>query len=85
MKNLPGPLAVLLLLVLLSWLLLRGIDTTAPAFFATLKAIDDYALPLPSSRAKLVFGPARDGATSTCDLILDLSGGTPLFPAHSMK
>src|SRR4051812_11419635 len=42
-------------------------------------AIDDYALPLPSSRAKLLFGPVRDGATSTCDLILDLSGGIPLF------
>ena len=36
-------------------------------------AIDDYALPSPSSRAKLVFGPSRNGATSTCDLILDLS------------
>ena len=40
--------------------------------------IDDYALPLPSSRAKLAFGPSRDGATSTCDLILDLSGGAPI-------
>ena len=48
-------------------------------------AIDDYALPLPSSRAKLVFGPSRNGATSTCDLILDLSGGTPLFPAHELR
>jgi signal transduction histidine kinase len=44
MKNLPGPLGVLLLLVLLTWLLLRGIDTTAPAYTATLQAIDDYAL-----------------------------------------
>ncbi len=48
-------------------------------------AVDDYALPLPSSRAKLLFGPARDGATSTCDLILDLSGGTPMFPAHDLR
>ena len=48
-------------------------------------AIDDYALPRPSSRAKLMFGPARDGATSTCDLILDLSGGRPLFPAHELR
>src|SRR4030088_3846356 len=38
-------------------------------------AIDDYALPSPSSRAKLVFGPSRDGAVSTCDLILDVRGG----------
>src|SRR6202795_3122472 len=48
-------------------------------------AIDDYALPSPSSRAKLVFGPSRDGATSTCDLILDLSGGGPMFPAHELR
>ncbi|WP_375415244.1 4Fe-4S binding protein [uncultured Bradyrhizobium sp.] len=48
-------------------------------------AIDDYALPLPSSRAKLVFGAARDGATSTCDLIVDVSGGPPLFSAHELR
>jgi ferredoxin len=48
-------------------------------------AIDDYAVPQPSSRAKLAFGPSRDGATSTCDLILDLSGGQPLFPAHDLR
>jgi ferredoxin len=48
-------------------------------------AIDDYALPSPSSRAKLVFGPSRNGATSTCDLILDLSGGNPLFPADELR
>jgi len=47
--------------------------------------VDDYALPLPSSRAKLVFGPSRDGATSTCDLILDLSGGVPMFPGHELR
>ena len=43
-------------------------------------AIDDYALPAPSSRAKLVFGASRDGATSTCDLILDLSAARRCFP-----
>src|SRR6202158_383222 len=48
-------------------------------------AIDDYALPMPSSRAKLVFGPSRDGAISTCDLILDLSGGAAMFPAHELR
>src|SRR6266700_2817373 len=47
--------------------------------------IDDYALPSPSSRARLVFGPSRDGATSTCELILDLSGGVPLFPAYGLR
>jgi ferredoxin len=42
--------------------------------------VDDYATPAPSSRRTLAFGPARNGATSRCDLILDLSGGAPLFP-----
>ncbi len=48
-------------------------------------AIDDYALPVPSSRSKLVFGASRDGAISNCDLILDLSDGLPLFPAHELR
>ncbi len=48
-------------------------------------AIDDYAMPVPSSRKTLKFGPARDGATSRCDLILDLSGGAALFPAADLR
>ncbi len=47
--------------------------------------VDDYAQPAPSSRDHLVFGAPRDGATSHCDLILDLSGQTPLFPAHEVR
>ena len=44
MRNLPGALGVSLLLALLTWLLLRGIDTNAPAYAVTLRAFDDYAL-----------------------------------------
>jgi hypothetical protein len=47
--------------------------------------IDDYALPAPSSRTQLDFGVPRDGATSTCDLVVDFTGGTPLFPAHELR
>ncbi|HVT55767.1 MAG TPA: 4Fe-4S ferredoxin, partial [Xanthobacteraceae bacterium] len=47
--------------------------------------VDDYALPLPSSRDLLRFATPRDGAVSQCDLILDLSGGTPLFPAAELR
>jgi ferredoxin len=47
--------------------------------------VDDYAAPLPSSRQSLTFGPARRGAKSSCDIILDLTGGTPLFPAHGKR
>jgi ferredoxin len=47
--------------------------------------VDDYALPSPSSRDRLLFGDARNGATSTCDLIIDVSGGMPLFPAGELR
>src|SRR4029077_7408187 len=47
--------------------------------------IDDYALPQPSSRTALVFESPRNGLTSRCDLVLDLSGGTPLFPAQDLR
>ena len=47
--------------------------------------INDFAQPSPSSRRALTFGPTRDGATSNCDLIVDLSGGFPLFPAHELR
>jgi ferredoxin len=47
--------------------------------------VDDYAAPAPSSRGALSFGPTRNGAVSRCDLIVDLSGGAPLFPAHDLR
>jgi ferredoxin len=47
--------------------------------------VDDYAPALPSSRGALAFAPPRDKASSRCDLILDLSGGTPLFPAPGKR
>jgi ferredoxin len=47
--------------------------------------VDDYAAPAPSSRRSLTFGEARDGATSQCDLVIDLSGGLPLFAAHEFR
>jgi ferredoxin len=47
--------------------------------------IDNFALPSPSSRERLRFGVARDGAVSRQDVILDLSGGLPLFPGHGLR
>ena len=47
--------------------------------------VDDYAQPAPSSRAALSFGPARNGATSRCDIVLDISGGAPLFSAADLR
>ena len=47
--------------------------------------VDDFAQPAPSSRGALSFGPSRNGAVSRCDIILDLSGGPPLFPAADLR
>jgi ferredoxin len=47
--------------------------------------VDDFAAPAPSSRAALRFGASRNGAVSRCDIVLDLSGGDPLFPAHDLR
>src|SRR5215469_8240765 len=44
MRLLSSALGVLLLLALLTWLLLRGIDTNAAAYAEALKAFDDFAL-----------------------------------------
>lgn len=47
--------------------------------------VDDFAPASPSSRGELTFGAPRDGAKSRCDLILDLSGGAPLFSAADLR
>jgi signal transduction histidine kinase len=44
MRFLSNFLGVLLLLELLTWLLLRGIDTNEPGYARTLRAFDDFAL-----------------------------------------
>lgn len=41
--------------------------------------VDGYAGVLPSARGKLDFTLARNGAKSTCDVIVDLTGRAPLF------
>ena len=47
--------------------------------------VDGYAPMLPSSKGALQFVLPRDGAKSRCDLILDLSGGTPLFAQSARR
>ena len=47
--------------------------------------VDGFAMPAPSSRESLRFGAPRDGANSNADIILDISGGVPLFPAHELR
>lgn len=47
--------------------------------------VDGYAMPKPSSRGAYAWGPARDGAKSRCDLVLDLTGGAALFPTAELR
>ncbi|MGJ8547144.1 MAG: 4Fe-4S binding protein [Sulfitobacter sp.] len=39
----------------------------------------------PAGRGPLQFGAPKDGANSQCDLIVDLRGAQPLFPAHEKR
>src|SRR5437667_31138 len=64
----------------------RGTIRNATGHFGAFElTIDDFAAPRPSSRDAFVFDTPRNGATSRCDLVLDLSGGPPLFPAHDLR
>ncbi|MBL6456717.1 4Fe-4S dicluster domain-containing protein [Belnapia sp. T6] len=59
---------------------LRGRARSATGWLGQFEVVvDGHAAPSPASRAAYAWGPGRDGATSRCDLILDLTGGPPLF------
>ncbi|MBI1202398.1 MAG: 4Fe-4S dicluster domain-containing protein [Rhodopseudomonas sp.] len=47
--------------------------------------VDGYAVSIPSSRGALTFGPARNDAVSHCDILIDMTGGTSLFPAADLR
>ena len=58
---------------------LRAASGTFGAFEVT---VDGYAPMLPSSRNRLEFAMARNNAKSRCSVIVDFSGGIPLFTRH---
>jgi ferredoxin len=63
-----------------TWPVLQGRVAQAVGHLGAFElTVNGYAAPAPSSRARLDFGPARDGAVSRCDLVIDLTGGAPLF------
>jgi ferredoxin len=64
----------------------RGIVRAAKGHLGAFElTVDDFAQPAPSSRAALAFGDARNGAQSKCDVILDLTGDSPLFSAAELR
>jgi ferredoxin len=69
-----------------SFPIVQGTIRSAKGYLGAFElTIDDYAVPRPSSRDALVFEAPRNGLTSRCDIVLDLSGGTPLFSAHDLR
>jgi ferredoxin len=66
--------------------IVKGTIRAAKGYLGAFEIIvDDYASPRPSSRGALTFGSARNGAVSRCDILLDISGGPPLFPAADLR
>ncbi len=64
----------------------QGRVTTAKGHLGAFElVVDDYAPLVVSSRRSLAFAGPRDGAVSKCDLILDLTGAAPLFPAPEKR
>ena len=61
---------------------LRGATGTFGRFEIT---FDRFAMGQPAGRGVPAFADPRDGARSACDLILDLRGEAPLFPAHEKR
>ncbi len=48
-------------------------------------SVNDFAAAAASSRARLVFGEGRNGAKSSCDIVIDVSGGAPLFAGGDLR
>jgi ferredoxin len=64
----------------------KGRIRSATGYLGAFKiVVDGYATASPSSRTALTFGAGRDGAVSHCDILLDLSGGGPLFAAADLR
>ncbi|WP_347313445.1 4Fe-4S binding protein [Defluviimonas sp. SAOS-178_SWC] len=57
---------------------LRGATGTLGAFSVRIDALRQMQ---PGGRGDFAFTEARDGAVTRCDVILDLTGASPLFPA----
>jgi len=63
-----------------SGMVTRGTIRTATGHFTAFDlVIDGFAAAHPSSRSSVTFDDPQDEVESGCDLIIDITGGTPLF------
>jgi len=66
--------------------LLRGSITAAKGYLGAFElTIANQAAPAPSSRKDLQFAPTGDDVEMRCDVLIDVSGGTPLFPSADLR
>ena len=66
--------------------LVKGTIKSATGYLGAFElSIDGYAQPAPSSRNGLQFGAPRNDVAVRCDLLIDLSGGAPLFPSADLR
>ncbi len=70
----------------------RGFDTIRGRLKRAAGTLGDFAVRIdelrqvdPTGRGALGWTAPRNGGTSQCDIILDLSGGAPLFPAPAKR
>lgn len=64
----------------------RGdIETMSGSFGNFSLTVNNYAPLMPSARSRLEFVLARDGASTNCSLVLDISGKTPLVTGHGHR
>jgi len=64
----------------------KGAIRTASGYLGAFKLrVDGYAAPAPSSRDRLNFAAPRDDIELHCDVLIDLSGGAPLFSAPDLR
>lgn len=65
---------------------MKGRARTATGWLGAFEVtVDGAAVPRPSSRARYEWGPGKDGALSRADIVLDLTGGAPLFPTPEVR
>ena len=66
--------------------LLKGVIRSAKGYLGAFEVkVDSYARPAPSSRDRLQFDVPLDDVTLHCDVLIDLSGGTPLFSSPDLR
>jgi ferredoxin len=66
--------------------LAKGIIRRAKGHFGNFEiTIEGFARPAPSSRDELKFDGPAEATTARCDLLIDLSGGSSLFPAADLR